>query len=70
MLVYIEFLLPSRTMSNFKLPENIQVILFELNLRKEKWLLVSIYKSPLQSNKYLYDTLNDLLDFHSGIWGF
>ena len=55
-------------MSNFKLPENIQAIPFELNLRKEKWLFVSIYKSPLQSNSYFLDTLNDLLDFYSGIY--
>ena len=55
-------------MSNFKLPENIQVIQFELNLRKEKRLFVSIYKPPLQSNNYFLDTLNDLLDFYSGIY--
>ena len=36
MLNYIKSSLPSRIMSNFKLPENIQVIPFELNLRKEK----------------------------------
>ena len=68
MLLYIRFSLPSRIMSNFKLPENIQVIPFELNLRKEKWLFVSIYKPPLQSNNYFLDTLNDLLDFYSGIY--
>ena len=50
-------------MSSFKLPENIQVIPFELNPRIEKWLFVSIYKPPLQSNNYFLDTLNDLLDF-------
>ena len=63
MLVYIKSLLPSRIMSNFKLPENIQVRPFEVNLRKEEWLFVSIYKPPLQSNNYFPDTLNDLLDF-------
>ena len=68
MLVYIKSSLPSRIMSNFKLPENIQVIPFELNLRKEKWLFVSIYKTPLQSNNHFLDTLNDLLDFYSGIY--
>ena len=50
--VYIKSSLPSRIMSNFKLPENIQVIPFEFNLRREKWLFVSIYKPPLQSNNY------------------
>ena len=68
MLVYIKSSLPSRIMSNFKLPENIQVIPFELNLRKEKWLFVCIYKPPLQSNNYFLDTLSDLLDFYSGIY--
>ena len=68
MLVYIKSSLPSRIMSNFKLSENIQVVPFELNLRKEKWLFVSVYKPPLQSNNYFLDTLNDVLDFYSGIY--
>ena len=55
-------------MSNFKLPKNIQAIPFELNLRKEKWLIVSIYKPPLQNNSDFLDTLNDLLYFYSGIY--
>ena len=61
-------LFPSRIMSNFKLPENTQVITFELNLSKEKWLFISVYKPPLQSNSYFSDTLNYLLDFSSGIY--
>ena len=68
MLLYIKSSLPSRMMSNFKLPENIQVIPFQLNLRKEKWSFVSIYKPPLQINNYFLDTLNDLLVFYSGIY--
>ena len=63
MLVYIKSSLLSRIMSDFKLPENIQITPFELNPRKEKWLFVSIYKPLLQSNNYFLDTLSDLLDF-------
>ena len=43
MLVYIKSSLLSRIMSNFKLPGNIQVIPFELNLRKEKEVVVCQY---------------------------
>ena len=68
MLVYIKSSLPSRILSNCKLPENSQVIPFELNHEKEKWLFVSIYNPPLQSNNYFLDTLNDLLAFYSGIY--
>ena len=51
--------LPSGSMSNFKLPENIQVIPFELNL----CLFASVYKPSSQSNNYFLDTSNGLLDF-------
>ena len=50
-------------MFNFKLPENIQVLPFDLYLRKEKWLFVSAYKPPLQSNNYFLD---DFLYLYSG----
>ena len=65
LLVYIKASLPSKILSKFKLPVDIQIIPFEINLRKEKWLFVSIYKPPSQSNQYFLDLLGDLLDFHS-----
>ena len=36
LLVYIKFSLPSKILTKFKLPRNIQIIPFEINLRKEK----------------------------------
>ena len=48
MLIYIKTFLLSRTLANFKLPETIQVIPLEINLRNQSWSLASIYKSPLQ----------------------
>ena len=46
LLVYIKANLPSRLLSNHISPKNIQIILFELNLRKEKWIFVCIYRPP------------------------
>ena len=54
-----------KILTKFKLPINIQIIPFEINLRKEKWLFVSIYKPLSQSNQYFLDILGDLLDFYS-----
>ena len=65
LLVYIKSSLPSKLLTKFKLPNNIQIISFELNLRKDKWLFVSIYKPPLQNNQYSVSTLSNLLDFYS-----
>ena len=50
LLVYIKASFPSKILTKFKLPLNIQITTFEINLRKEKWLFVSIYKPPSQSN--------------------
>lgn len=55
-------------MPKFRLIEKIQVILFESNQTKDKWLLVSISTPPLQSNNYFLDSLNDLLEFYSNIY--
>ena len=55
MLVYIKPSLPSRIMSNFKLPENILVIPFELNLRKEKWLFcLPVFTNHPYNNKVVF----------------
>ena len=63
--VYIKASVPSNILTKFKLPINIQIIFFEINLRKERWLSVSIYKSPLQRNQYFLDELGELMDFNS-----
>ena len=54
-----------QSLSKFKLPVNIQIIPFEINLRKEKWLFVSICKPASQSNQYFLDLLIDLLNLYS-----
>ena len=65
LLVYTKASLPSKILTKFKLPINIQIIPFEINLRKEKWLFVSIYKPPSQINQYFLDILGNLLEFYS-----
>ena len=57
--------LPSKILTKFKLPINIQIIPFEINLRKHKWLFVSIYKPPSQSSQYFQDLPGDLSDFYA-----
>ena len=65
LLVYIKSSLPCKMLTKFKLPNNIQIIPFELNLRKDKWLFVCIYKPPLLNDQYFVSILSNLLDFYS-----
>ena len=49
-LVYITSSLPSKMLTKFKLPDNIQIIPFELKLRNKKRLFIGNYKPSLQNN--------------------
>ena len=51
-LVYIKSSVPSRKLKCDVLLKSIQAIPFELNLRKEKWLVISIYRPPSQDSNY------------------
>ena len=55
-------------LSDYRLPLVIQVIPFEINLRKEEWLFVSVYKLPSLNNQYICDFLSEFLDFYSSIY--
>ena len=39
-------------------------MVFKINLRKEKWLFVVIYKPPSLNSQYFLDTLPELQDFY------
>ena len=65
LLVYVKGSIPARVLTSFSTPADTQTIVFEINLRKEKWLFVAIYKPPSLNSQYFLDTLSDLLDFYS-----
>ena len=39
--------------------------MIELNLRKQKWLLIPVYRSPSQNLKYFLRNLSLILDYYS-----
>ena len=39
--------------------------MIEISLKKQKWLLVSIYRPPSQSEEYFFDEIGKGLDFYS-----
>ena len=44
---------------------NTQIIIFELNLRKEQWLVVSVYKPPAQDETYFLNWLPQIIAIYS-----
>ena len=52
LLVNIKGSIPARFLTRFSTPADTQIIVFEINLRKEKWLFVGIYKPPSLNSQY------------------
>ena len=55
--------IPLRCLSYEELCISIQDILFEINLRKEKWLVISVYRPSLQNSEYFLNFLTKVIDY-------
>ena len=67
-LVYVKSSIPSRPFSFEELYISIQAIPFEINLRKEKWLVISIYRPPLQNSEYFLNSLTKIIDYFANTY--
>ena len=68
-LVHVRSYLPLRHLTRHEISLDIQALVFEINLRKEKWSFLSIYKPPSQYCQYFLDSLHNIIDFYSGVYG-
>ena len=62
LLVYIKSSIPSRKLSCDDICNSIQAIPFEINLRKEKRLVISIYRLPSQNSVFFLNSLTKIID--------
>ena len=53
-LVYIKLNIPTRQLNCGMLSKSIQAVPFEINMRKEKWLVISMYRPPLQNIEFFH----------------
>ena len=60
LLVYVKGLIPAGVLTRFSKPADTQVVVFEINLRKEKWLFVGICNSPSLNSQYFLLILTKL----------
>ena len=65
LLVYFRSDIPSHQLNSFKFSDGIECISFEMNLRKKKWVLFSVYRPPTQSQDHLFENLGRALDHYS-----
>ena len=44
---------------------SIQAVPFEINLRKDKWLVISVYRPPNKNSEYFLHELDKIIDYFS-----
>ena len=64
-LVYKNSSIPSRQLHCGNWNLFIQAVPFEINLRKNKWLLISVYRPPSQKGEYFLNELDKMIDYFS-----
>ena len=62
LLVYIKSSILSRKLSCDDICNSIRAIHFEVNLRKEKWLVISIYRPHWQDSVFFLNSLTKIID--------
>ena len=66
LLFYIRNGIVAHQLESFTSAEGIECISFEVNLNKKKWVLLSVYRPPTQSEEIFLDNLGRALDKYSG----
>ena len=61
-LVYVRDCLLSKYVNLVDTPPDIQVVPIEINVRKQKWLILPIYRPPLQNSEYFVEEISKLID--------
>ena len=64
-LVHINSSIPSRQLHCGNLNLSIQAVPFEINLRNDKWLVISVYRRPSQNSEYFLNELDKMTDYFS-----
>ena len=67
-LLYLREDLACRELKSDNLPNDVEGIFIELNIRKAKYLLFSIYDSPAHSDDYYFSHVSNCLDAFSSTY--
>ena len=65
LMTYVRTDIPSRVVKEFRFPSDIQILAIELNVKKTRWLLLSIYRNPKQNLSYFLKCLSEAMLFYS-----
>ena len=66
LLLYVNENIPSRMLKEHSSPVDIEILCVEINLRKQKWIIIiGIYRPPSMNGTYFLEHLSRITDFYS-----
>ena len=63
--MYVNEDIPSRILKSHVTPNNIEILCIEINLRKQKWVVLGIYRPPNLNDNYFINHLSRVIDLYS-----
>ena len=61
-MIFISEDIPSKLVSKHTLPDDIEGMVIEINLKKTKWLILGTYHPPHQPDDYFFKAVGNALD--------
>ena len=65
LMIYVNENIPSRELKLITIKADLQILPIEINIRKQKWIVLSIYKPPKQNLKYFLSEISAIIDFYN-----
>ena len=65
LLMYVNENIPSRILRIHESPDDIEILSVEINLKKQKWCILGIYRPPSMQKQYFIDHLSRVLECYS-----
>jgi len=65
LLMYVNRNIASRLLKNHVTPIDVEIMCVEINLKKQKWLIIGIYRPPSMNAKYFFENLSRVIDLYS-----
>ena len=63
-MIFVNDDIPSNSARKHTLPDDIEGMFIEINLRKTKWLILGTYRPPSQPDDYFFKAVGNALDQH------
>ena len=64
LLIYVRERAPVKELTKYQAPSDIECGMIEINLKKQKWLLLAIYRPPSQPEQYFFTEIGKVLDHY------